>query len=157
MKFKFVIICIIIFISIFLFFWKFNDEHTDINQKYQKCVGKIIDKKIESKDEIQKIKNSNKFTHIKKFRIKITYIYNVNNKDYYGNFYNDRNDKFLDAKEYAKIGKMYNYVKFINLYYNKDKPYDSCINLNEIQNRKKKIFYILSIGLLFTIPFILFS
>jgi hypothetical protein len=138
----------------------YNEKDTDYRKEYIKTTGKITDKTIESIDTIERKKNL--YRHVKKFRIKLFYTYKIKNndgtiKEYKGEFYNDgNNDDFLEDKKYIPIGKMYNSTVFKNVYYNKDKPSDSCVNFNEIKNRKKKIYYIMSIILFFTLPFILF-
>jgi hypothetical protein len=157
MNYKFFIVCSIVFIALYFIILGYQENSTDYSQNYIRTVGKIINKKIESEDNIEKKKNTNQFKHIKKFRIKITYNYKVNDKEYTGNYYNDgKSNKFLEEEEYIPIGNTYNYVKLINVFYNKEKPHDSCIKLEEIQNRKKKIFYLLSIGLFFITPFIIY-
>ncbi len=159
MNYKLVIIISIVFLIIYFLFLAYDEKEQNYNKDYIKTVAKIIDKKIESEDSIEKVKNTNQFKHKKKFRIKIKYIYNANNKEYIGQYYNDgniNNNKFLNEEEYIPIGNTYKYLKFINIYYNKEKPYDSCLKLDEIKNRKKKIFYILIVGLFFTIPFIIY-
>jgi hypothetical protein len=158
MNYKFFVVFFIFFLAISFVIMGFNENSIDYNQYYIKTVGKIINKKIESEDNIEKEKNTNNFKHNKKFRIKITYSYEVNNKKYKGTYYNDGiNTKFLEEEEYIPIGKTYNYVKFINVFYNKERPHDNCIKLEEIQNRKKKVYYLLSFGLFFIIPFIIYN
>jgi hypothetical protein len=157
MNLKIIIVIFIFSIAIYFIILGYKINSTNYSQEYIKTVGKIIKKKIESEDIIEKKKNSNEFKHGKKFRIKITYRYKVLGKEYTGTYYNDGiNTKFLKEDEYIPIGKTYNYVKFINIFYNKENPHDNCIKLEEIQNRKKKIFYLSSAGLFFLIPFIIF-
>jgi hypothetical protein len=132
-----------------------NDNNNVID--YVKTVGKIKEKKIESEDTIERIKNTNKFKHEKNFRIKLMYSYKVGEKEYNSYFYNDgKDEKFLKEEEYIPVGNMYNYLKYINIYYNKNKNYDSCVNLEEIKKRKKRIMYVLFLGLLFIFPFIFY-
>jgi hypothetical protein len=157
MNYKFFILCFIVFVALYFIILGYQENSTNYSQDYIRTVGKIINKKIESEDNIEKKKNTNQFRHTKKFRIKITYMYKVNDKEYTGYYYNDgKNEKFLKEEEYIPIGNTYNYVKYINIFYNKEKPHDNCIKLEEIQNRKKKTFYLLSVGLFFIAPFIIY-
>lgn len=157
MNYKIIIIVSIFFLAIYFIILGYQENTNDYEKDYNKIVGKIIGKKIESTDVITNKKNTNKFQHIKKFRIKIIYNYEVNGKDYTGFYYNDgNNSKFLDENEYIPIGNMYNYVKYINVYHNKKNPRDSCYKLGEIKNEKRKIYYLLSVGLFFMVPFIIF-
>lgn len=156
MNYRIILVIFIFFIAVYCIILGYQENTINYSQEYIRTVGKIIDKKIESEDNIEKEKNSNKFKHNKKFRIKITYSYNVNDKEYTGFFYNDgNNSKFLKEEEYIPIGKTYKYVKFVNIFYNKEKPNDNCIKLEEIKNRKKKVYYLLSVGLFFIINIII--
>jgi hypothetical protein len=160
MYYRIFIVIFISLIALYLLILGYNEKDMDYRYDYVRTVGKIIEKKIESSDEIESKKNN--FKHIKKFRLKNLYTYRVKNQDrtekeYTGYFYNDgNNDKFLSPDEYIPIGNMYKYVKLMNVYYNKEKPYDSCVKFEEIKNRKKKVYYILSVMMIFIIPIIIF-
>ncbi len=141
----------------------YNEINADYSDNYIKTVGSIINKNIESDDVIEKKNGTNIFKHKKKFRIKLKYKYSVEdsenneNNEYYGEFYNNGiNDNFLDENEYIPIGNIYNYVKKINVFYNKDNYYNSCVNLEKIKQKNKKIYSIICLFLLSSIPIILF-
>jgi hypothetical protein len=160
LHYRFLIALFILIMALYMGVLGYNEKDTNYKKEYIKTTGKITNKTIESIDTIERKKN--RYRHVKKFRIKLFYTYKVKDKEekikeYKGEFYNDgNNDEFLEDKRYIPIGKMYNSTVFMNVFYNKDKPHDSCINFNEIKNRKKKIYYIISIILFFTLPFILF-
>lgn len=161
MEYYKIILCIFIFIiALYLGILGYNQTNTNYHKDYIKTVGKVTDKIIESIDTVERKKN--KFRHIKKFRIKLTYSYKVKKhdgtiKEYTGTFYNDgNNEEFLEDKKYIPIGNMYKSKVMMNVFYNKEKPHDSCVNFNDIKNRKKRIYYIISFILFFILPFIIF-
>lgn len=160
LHYRFLIALFILVIALYVIILGYNEKDADYRNQYIKTVGKITNKTIESIDMIERKKNYCR--HIKKFRIKLFYTYKVKDKngktqEYKGEFYNDgNNNKFLEDKKYIPIGKLYNGIIFMNIFYNKDKPRDSCINFNEIKSRKKKIYYVISIILFITLPFIIF-
>jgi hypothetical protein len=133
------------------------EKEKDYKGQYVKCIATIIDKDIESEDYIEK-RGLNVFSHKKKFRIKLFYEYVVKNLKYTGYFYNDgNNDKFLFESDYIPLGNTYNYVKKINIFYNKKNNKESYKNLNVIKKNKKKVYYalvIFCIILLFIMTFI---
>ena len=147
------LVLLIMYLAIYIYF----EEEKDYKDQYVKCVATIIDKDIESEDYIENIR-SNVFSHKKKFRIKIFYEYVVKNLKYTGYFYNDgNNDKFLFESYYIPIGNTYNYVKKVNIFYNKKNSKENYKNLNIIKKNKKKVYYALVIFcviLLFTLLFI---
>lgn len=153
---KLAIIFIIVMMSVYFIYLGYNEKTTGYDNIYLKTVGTIVDKKIESIDVVEQKKNI--FKHKSHFRIKLMYSYKVNEKEYTGFYYNDAiDDNFLEPNKYIPIGNTYNYVKKITVFYHKDKPHDSCVSITQIQKRKAKLFYIISIGLLFSIPFIQFG
>lgn len=161
MEYYRIIICIFIFIfAIYLGILGYNEKDTNYQKEYVRTTGKVTNKIIESVDTVERKKN--KFKHIKKFRIKLTYLYKVINsegkiKEYTGSFYNNgNNNDFLEDKEYIPIGNIYRSNVLMNVYYNKEKPRDSCVNFNEIRNRKKRLYYTISIILFFVLPFAIF-
>jgi hypothetical protein len=157
MHYKFFIIISIIFIVLYLIIMGYNENSKNYEQDYQKTVGTIIMRKIESNDFVQINKKTNIYEHKKQFRLKLFYKYKVNDVEYNGYFYNDgNNDNFLNSDEYIPIGNQYRRVHFINVYYNKQKLHDNYIKLDHINIKKKKLYYYLCFIFLFTLPIIIF-
>ena len=135
------LIITILILASYCILWGYGEEDREYNEEYIRTIGTIIDKKIESIDLVEK-EGSNKFKHKKKFRIRLTYKYKVDDKEFQGNYYNDGsidNGGYLDDKDYIPIGNMYNYVKKINVYYNSEKPYDSCVKLEQIRKKNNTL------------------
>lgn len=157
MHYKFFIVVTIIFIALYLIILGYNENTADHKQDYLRTVGNIIEKDIESDDSVEFNQKTKVFQHKKTFRIKLTYKYKVKDKEYIGSFYNDGNDdNFLGSDEYIPIGNKYKYVRLMNVYYNKYKPHDSCTKIENINKKWRRMYYFLSFGLLFVLPFIIF-
>lgn len=145
LNYKYLVIPCLIILIIYLIVSVYLEKDKNYANQYDKCIATIINKNIESEDYIEK-SGLNNFSHKKKFRIKLFYEYTIKNIKYYGSYYNDgNNEKYLFESEYIPIGNTYNYVKKINIYYNKKNNQKSYKNLNIINNNKKKVYYILTI------------
>lgn len=155
MKYKLYIIIVIIIINIF-FLLQFIRKKTYLKKQYIPITANVIEKIIESDDCIEK-KNVNNFKHIKKFRLKVSYIYYVDDISYSGYYYNDGlNENFLDDEEYILINKDYSTLKTVMIYYDKNNNKNSYVNYDKIIKEQIKIYYVICIICIFMIIMVIF-
>jgi hypothetical protein len=156
--YKLCIIFIILVIAVYFIYLGYNEKYADYNTIYSVTFGTIINKQIETKDIVEKDKkNALLFKHNKKFRLKITYTYKVDDKKYTGHFYNDgTTSQYLDPEQYILIGKTYDLIRRVQIFYHNNKPHNSCISLSYIKNRWEKLYYIIGVGMLLTLPVVIF-
>jgi hypothetical protein len=146
---------VIAFIASYFIYLGYNEKYSDYHMSYNKTTAIITNKTIESNDEI--VNSGILFKHKKNFRIKITYTYHVENKKYVGYCYNDgKNEEYLKPKKFIPIKKAFDHIDKIIIFYDKNRQHDSCVTFSQIKTRKTNLYYIIVVGLLFSLPIIFF-
>ncbi|ATZ80638.1 hypothetical protein BMW23_0592 [Bodo saltans virus] len=148
---------IIVIIALYLIKVGYTNKSFDYKLLYNRCVASVYDRVIESIDDIDNKYQKDTYIHKKKFRIKIYYKYEIDGCMYTSHFYNDgKNNDYIEQYDFLKISKMYDYVKYLTVFYKIDNPKKSYASLDKISKFYVDIYYIIAIILFLTLPFVMF-
>lgn len=156
----FILWVLLILVAIFMYFG-YLESTLNYNNLYSSTYGKIISSELEQFNVTfsDQINGLNTFSTEIMYKLKNNYAYVINNKKYFGYFYNDEfddYDKKIKFDELKILYKKYDKNYPLKIHYLKSDVTKSSVNLDLIRDKNSKFYYGLSCVFFVLMTIILF-